>query len=260
MMKRFVQLLLICTCAALFLADAAHCIAVVVRGQDQFVLTDEQFQQWVFNGNRQTIDEDSELSLSVDAVDRTCHLNDAQKEKLRLAASGDFARFKLQIDELRKQYVGKSYDQNDIGDIYGKIQPLTARYQAGLLGESSLFAKVLHRTLTPEQRKEFEAGQRERLKARHAAKVRLFVAIFEQSCPLKATQRDSLVELLLKETRPAKRSSEYDWYVVIIQAGKIPDEKLKSILDARQMEILKKSTRQAQGMELQLKRSGVLPD
>src|SRR5438034_7694 len=79
-----------------------------------------------------------------------------------------------------------------------------------------------------------EAAEAERRKTRHQAKVRLFVAILEQSCPLKSSQRDALVDVLLKETRPALRSSEYDWYVVVVQAGKIPDDKLKPTLDKAQ--------------------------
>jgi hypothetical protein len=128
-----------------------------------------------------------------------------------------------------------------------------------MLGPTSLFAKVVHQVLTPEQKEEFEAAEAERRKTRHAAKVRLFVAILERSCPLKSSQRDAIVELLLKETRPALRSSEYDWYVVIVQAAKIPDKKLKPILDPAQMKYVKKITDQARGMEGTLKQMGVLP-
>ena len=125
-----------------------------------------------------------------------------------------------------------------------------------MLGPNSLFAKVVHRVLTPEQREEYEAAEAERRKTRHAAKVRLFVAILEQSCPLKSSQRDALVDLLLKETQPALRSSEYDWYVVIVQAAKIPDSKLKPILDKAQMTFVKKITGQARGMEAHAQTNG----
>jgi hypothetical protein len=128
-----------------------------------------------------------------------------------------------------------------------------------MLGPNSIFAKVVHRVLTPQQQEEYDAAEAERRKARHAAKVRLFVAIFEQSCPLKAKQRDAMVDLVLKDTRPALRSSEYDWYVVITQAARIPDSKLKPILDQAQMAYFKKITAQARGMEGWLRQQGVLP-
>jgi hypothetical protein len=237
----------------------ALCLACSAQAQNKFVMDDNQFNQWLYQGNGQTADEESEITLMVEAIDRSCHLNDEQKNKLRLAGHGDYARFNQKVDDLRNECVGKSYDQNAMNELYQKFEPLTTQYQAGLLGSTSLFAKVAHRALTSEQREEYDAAEAERRKTRHAAKVRLFVAILEQSCPLKASQRDALVDLLLKETRPALRSSEYDWYVVIVQAARIPDDKLKSNLDQAQLIYFKKITQQARGMEAQLKQAGVLP-
>jgi hypothetical protein len=182
-----------------------------------------------------------------------------QKEKLRLGGQGDYARFEQKVNDLRSECIGKSYDQNEMQELYQKFQPLTIQHQAGMLGPTSLFAKVVHQVLTPEQKEEYEAAEAERRKTRHAAKVRLFVAVLERSCPLKSSQRDAMVELLLNETRPALRSSEYDWYVVIVQGAKIPDSKLNSILDPAQMKYIKKITGQARGMDGMLKQMGVLP-
>src|SRR3954452_12381859 len=231
-----------------FFLAALVCCAVAVGSRQangqrgQFKMDDNQFNQWVFNNNgggaaRGAVDDDSELVLKVEAVDRACHLTPEQKEKLKLAASGDFARFKHEVDQLRAQMVGKSYEQNEINELYQKIQPLNARYQAGLLGNTSLFAKVLHNLLDAEQREKYESAELERLRARHDAKVRLFVAMFEQNCPLTSKQRDFLVELLLTDTKPAKRQSQYDWYVVIVQIAKIPDKKLEPILDKSQLKV-----------------------
>lgn len=227
--------------------------------QNKFVMDENNFNAWLYQGTRQAPDEESEITLMVEAIDRSCHLNDEQKEKLRLGGHGDFARFEQKVSDLRSECIGKSFDQNEIQELYQKFQPLTAQYQSGMLGPTSLFAKVVHQVLTPEQKEEFEAAEAERRKTRHAAKVRLFVAILERSCPLKSSQRDAMVDLLLKETRPALRSSEYDWYVVIVQAAKIPDSKLKPILDPAQMKYIKKITGQARGMEPTLKQMGVLP-
>jgi hypothetical protein len=227
--------------------------------QNKFVMEENQFNSWLYQGSGQRPDEDSEITLMVDSIDRTCHLNAEQKEKLRLAGHGDFARFEQKVNDLRSECLGKSFDQNQINELFQKFQPLQAQCQAGMLGPASIFAKVVHRVLTPEQQEEYDAAEAERRKTRHAAKVRLFVAILEQSCPLKASQRDAMVELLLKETRPALRSSEYDWYVVVVQAAYIPDSKLKPILDQAQMAYVKKITVQARGMEAWLRQQGVLP-
>ncbi|HVT28970.1 MAG TPA: hypothetical protein VHE81_13225 [Lacipirellulaceae bacterium] len=247
-------------CAAVSLVPPARAQFAVIRGQNRFMMSDQQFNQWVFRSNGQGVDEDSEVTLMIDGVDRACHLTGEQKEKLRLAALGDFSRFKQEVDELRDEYVGKPYDQNDINKIWQKIQPFASRYQAGLLGDSSLFSKVVHQILTPAQQAEYEAAEAHRRQAAHAAKVRLFVALLERNCPLTSHQRNALVNLLIKETKPAKRHSEYDWYVVVVQTAKIPDEELKPILDPAQMRFFNKVSQQGRGMEMWLKRMDVLPD
>jgi hypothetical protein len=240
------------TFCAVFLAG------MPVRAQ-KFVMDDNQFNQWLYQGNGQAADRDSEITLMVDSMDRACHLSPEQKDKLRLAGLGDYARFEQKVNDLRAECVGKSYDQNQMNDLYQKFQPLLQQYQAGMLGANSIFSKVVHRTLTPEQQEEYDAAEVERRKTRHAAKVRLFVALLEQSCPLKASQREALVDLLLKDTRPALRSSEYDWYVVIVQAAKISDSKLKPVLDKPQLAYFKKITNNGRGMEGMLRQQGILP-
>jgi len=225
----------------------------------QFIMDDNQFNGWLYQGSGQAPNEESEVTLMVEAIDRSCHLTAEQKDKLRLAGHGDYARFEQKVNDLRSECVGKTYDQNEMQALYQKFQPLTQQYQTGMLGSTSLFAKVVHRVLTPEQTEEYEAAEAERRKTRHAAKVRLFVAILDQSCPMKASQRDAMVNLLLKETQPALRSSQYDWYVVMVQAARIPDSKLKPILDQAQMTYFKKITVQVRGMEAMLKQMGVLP-
>jgi Spy/CpxP family protein refolding chaperone len=240
-------------------ALCAICLGTTSACAQKFTMDDNQFNQWLYQGNGQAADRDSEIVLMVDSMDRACHLSSEQKDKLRLAGLGDYSRFEQKVNDLRAEVVGKSYDQNKINDIYQKFQPLTRQYQAGMLGPDSIFSKVVHRTLTPEQREEYEAAEADRRKARHAAKVRLFVALLEQSCPLKASQRDALVDLLLKDTQPALRNSEYDWYVVIVQAARLPESKLKPILDRPQLTYFKKITANGRGMEGMLRQQGILP-
>jgi hypothetical protein len=244
---------------ALALLLTSCCFVCPLGAQNRWVMDENQFNQWVFQESGKGVDEDSEITLMVEAIDRACHLSPVQKEKIQLGARGDYARFKEEVDDLRAEFVGKTYDQNDMNTVWQKISPVQQKYQAGLLGDKSLFSKVLQTTLSPEQREEYEAAQAERRKAKHAAKVRLFVAMLDQSCPMKATQRDAMVDLLLKETKPALRKSEYDWYVVVVQVAKLPDSKLTSILDAAQLKYVKKITVRGQGMEAHLKRVGVLP-
>jgi hypothetical protein len=245
--------------AAPLVAWALTLPAGPAHAQNKFVMDENQFTGWLYQGSAQNPDEESEVTLMVDSIDRTAHLTAEQKEKLRLAGHGDYARFEQKVNDLRNECIGKTYDQNETQELYQKFQLLRNELQAGMLGSTSLFAKVVHRVLTPEQQEEYEAADAERRKASHAAKVRLFVAILEQSCPMKASQRDAFVELLLKETQPALRPSEYDWFVVIVQAAKIPDSKLAPILDPKQLAYIKKLTGARVGMEPMLRNMGVLP-
>jgi hypothetical protein len=228
-------------------ASAVFCCAPLVVAQD-FELNDQTFNQWLFQASQGEFDPDSELTLHLEAVDRICGLTDEQKEKLRLAGRGDYARFGRQVDKLREEYVGKTYGQNEIGEIYQKIQPLGQIYQAGLLGDSSLFAKVLANTLTLEQAAKFDRIEAERQRARYAAKVKLFIVAVERTCPLTDKQRHELVELLMAETKPPKRFGQYDWYVIMYEASKVPDEKFEALLDEAQVKQFKLTLRQGQGM------------
>ena len=91
------------------LADPAH-------AQNKFVMDDNQFNGWLFQGTGQVPDEESEVTLMVEAIDRSCHLTAEQKDKLRLAGHGDYARFDQKVNDLRSECVGKTYDQNEIQD------------------------------------------------------------------------------------------------------------------------------------------------
>lgn len=246
-------------CAAIALTCALLAAPQPATAQN-FEMTNEQFDAWVYNGMGQRVDDDSQVALKIAALDRTCHLTDSQKQKLQLAAQGDFARFKRELEELRTELVGKSYDQQAMNTLWQKIQPFQQRYQAGLLGEKSFYSKVSHTLLTAEQREQQQAAEQERLKAHHRARVKLFVAMLEQQCPLTAKQRDAFLDVLLKETKPAKKASQYDSYVVMAQIPRISDDKLKPILDERQLKMLKKSIDQMRGMENHLRQIGVLPD
>jgi hypothetical protein len=228
--------------------------------QGDFELNEQTFNQWLYSASQGNYDPNSELALHIEAVDRVCGLNESQKEKLRLAGHGDYARFGRQVDDLKSKYVGKTFGQNEIGEIYQKIQPLSQVYQAGLLGDDSLFAKVLAKTLTLEQASKFQEIDSARREARYVAKVKLFVVVLERTCPLTAKQRNALVELIVEETRPPKRFGQFDWYVVMYQANKIPDAKFDEIVDEAQMRQLKVTLRQGAGMEHFLRQQKILDE
>jgi hypothetical protein len=238
----------------------AVCCCGSGSAQDTFELNDQTFNQWLFNTSQGTFDQTSELTLNLEAVDRICGLNEEQKQKLSIAAHGDYARFSRQVDALKEKYVGKSYDQNQVGEIYQKIQPLAQVYQAGLLGDESLFAKTLGRTLTSEQSEKYQQADEDRRRTRYTTKVGLFVLTVERTCPLTEKQRKALIDMLVAETEPPKRFGQYDWYVIMYKASKVPDAKYEAIVDEAQLRQIKVVLRQGQGMGHFLKQQKLIDE
>ncbi len=119
-------------------------------------------------------------------------------------------------------------------------------------------AKVLQRTLDPEQTAQLEQQETARRKFRYEAKVGLVVAALESGIPLRDEQRQKLLKVLLEETRPPRQFGQYDYYVVLYQAAKLDEGKLKPIFDDDQWRALTQLFAQIQGIEAHLKRTGVL--
>jgi len=88
----------------------------------------------------------------------------------------------------------------------------------------------------------------------------LFVVTLDRSCALTDRQRTALVELLMAETKPPKTFSQYDWYLILYQASKVPDEKYDAIVDEAQMQQLKRSLQQGVGMEHFLRQQKILDE
>jgi hypothetical protein len=118
----------------------------------------------------------------------------------------------------------------------------------------------LPHTLTEEQFARHSAITRERRAFRHRANIELAVTILEQTTPLRDAQRQELLTLLTKQTKPPRKSGQNDYYVVMVQLGRLPQEKLKALFDAAQWRIVNQQLAQFKGLEAFLKQSGQLPD
>jgi hypothetical protein len=232
--------------------------AAAARAQD-FVLTEEQFNAWLTNGQDSALERiEAQMSVQIRGITQTCHLTPLQVEKLELAARGDIERFQARVAEVHDRLVGKSYNQNEINTVWQEIQPLQQELPL-VLGPGSLFSRVLHSTLREGQRADFERAKAERDQFRYAAKVRLFVAALDQASPLTDEQRERMVEFLLESTRRPQRFGEYDWYYVLVQASHAPAERLEEILNEAQLLALRQAFQQAQPYAQMLEREGIVP-
>jgi hypothetical protein len=236
--------------------------AVVV--QPTFLLSAVQFDRLVFaqGGNSgQAIKQlESRLSLKIESMDHISKLTDAQKRKLHLAGMSDIKRFSDVYESLKQKLVNTQYPQNDVSKLFNELQPLQQQWRAGLLGPESLFSKVLRRTLDPQQSEEDERAEQERIKFQYRAKVQLAIGAIENSMPLTAAQRKDFEKLLLEETRPPKSFGQYDTHVVLIQASKLPEKKLRAIFDEPQMRALQQTFQQYVQVEQALRQQGLLND
>ena len=230
----------------------------------QPVWSEEQIDQWLFqqdgnaSGARRRLD--STLTLQVEDIERACRLTKTQKKKLQLAGRGDIKRFFDRYETVKQKAQFMKRDQQDLQEILRVIRPLQMTLQAGLFNDDSLLVKSLPNTLSDEQLAPYDAMARERRAFRHRANIELAVTTLEQSMPLRDAQRQGFIALLTNETKPPRKSGQYDYYVIMFQFGRLPEEKRKPLFDNMQWKVLNRQLDQFRGMELSLKQSGLLAD
>jgi hypothetical protein len=232
--------------------------------QPVFVMADENFEQWIFRefqnaaGARGRLD--ALLTLNIETVAQSCGLTEPQRQKLWLAGRGDIKRFFDRVDELRRKFQLVKTDQNRIQELFREVQPFHATFSAGPFGESSIFFKALKNTLTSEQTALYDEAARERRQFLYRARVEELVVKIDEALTLRTAQRRQLEKALLEETRPPAQFGVYDDYVMLWQASKIPEDKLKPVFDDRQWRVLTRHFEKARGLEPLLKSNGLLPD
>jgi hypothetical protein len=234
----------------------------LAQNQNQFEMTDQQFNSWITNdGTSPQQFFQTQLEGRLARLDLTCDLTASQREKLQLAGRGDWIRFEGQMAPLRDELVGKLFDQNNLSDVHQRVQPLAQRLRKGILDEGSLFSKVMTTTLDDEQRLAYESAVAEQIRYQYRAKVKLFVATLEKSAPMLDQQRRDLLALLLKTTRPPKRwGRQYDWYYVLWQASQVPRDNINLILDGPQLQCFEQAVRQGAQYGVMLEREGMVPE
>jgi hypothetical protein len=225
---------------------------------------DEQFDQWVFQQDRNVSTGrqrlNSLLTLQIDSIDRTCQLTDAQKKKLQLAGRGDIKRFFDRYETVKRKFQLVNGDQQKLQELWQDIGPLQMTLQAGLFHADSLLYKSLPHTLTSEQFARYDAVARERREFRHRANIELAVTTLEQRVPLRDAQRRELITLLLNQTKPPRRSGSYDYYLIMYQLGRLPEEKVQSLFDDTQWKVVNRHLAQFKGYEQLLRQAGQWPD
>ena len=119
-----------------------------------------------------------------------------------------------------------------------EAQPLRKEREAILAGEGFFFNQALRHMLTEEQHGRFRKDVDDRRVFRHRASVRWTVVMLARSLGLTDDQRRRLEAVLLEETRPPRSSASFDYQIVMYQASRIPEAKIRPIFDDLQWRIL----------------------
>jgi hypothetical protein len=232
--------------------------------QQQFVVADENFDQWVFGGrgNASVIRKrfDSQLILQVDEIERMCGISEVQKKKLHLAGRGDIKRLFDQVEELRKKFQLVKNDQNKFNEFWQDVQPFQVVFSQGAFGPGSFFEKTLKNTLSSEQSSSYQAADRERRMFQYRSTVEAVIGMLDQVVSFRAEQRHKFIELLVERKRLPRAFGQYNYYLVLYQSSQLPEEKLKAFLDEPQLKALRKVFNQMRGYEPFLKSNGYLPE
>ncbi len=230
--------------------------------EQQFMVADENFDQWVFGGRGASTSHqkrfESMLTVQIEGVERNCKLTEDQRAKLRLAGRAYIKRFFERVALLRKKFDLVKNDQNKFNEFWQDVQPIQAIVNRGTFGEGSYFKKTLKNLLTSEQVAQFETADRERRIFNYRSKVETVVCSLDEVLSLRAEQRQKLIELLTSPSQVPKAFGQesYGQYAVLYQASLIPDDKIKLILDKPQVATIQRILAQARGYGQFLKAGG----
>jgi hypothetical protein len=227
----------------------------------QLHFAEANFDQWMFQplGNARQAQQkiETQVKLQLAELDRVGKLSEAQRQKLELAARGDVQRFLEEVEVLRRKFNGLKGDQNAANQMWQEIQPLQARHNRGLTGPGSLLVKVIPKTLTPEQARQYDVVAGERRRYRYQAGIAVALHTLEGGVALKHAQREAIRKLLL-DMPPPQAFGQYDHYLVMYRLASVPQDKLQPLLDARQWTALKRQLDQQRGMREFLIQQGLL--
>jgi hypothetical protein len=180
------------------------------------------------------------LAVHLHCADRACKLSDAQREKLRLAGTGDLKQFFATVDQAREKFRAAGQDQQKISECYELAEELQTKLKIGVFDESSLYQKVLCQTLDKDQSLRYEQQERERRQFLYEAKIEMTLSSLENRIALRAGQRQRLLRIVLDETKPPQNFGDDRSDLVLFQMAQLNDKKLQAILDDDQWKSLKK--------------------
>jgi hypothetical protein len=225
-------------------------------------LRQQTFDRYVF-GVQQTESDarlqfETELAKRVDYLRRAGGLTDVQKKKLLAAGQGDLKRYFDRVAEARRGVEAIEDQRALVLETARVSRPLAVERKALLAVEGPIFTKALPRALTESQRAALENDARDRRVFRHRAAVRWTAVLLTRSLGLVDDQRRRLESLLLDETHPPIKFDSFDYWIVMYEASRIPEARIRPIFDDVQWWVVTQELNAARQWERHLERGGFL--
>ena len=217
------------------------------------------FESWALQGrNEQYYRErvESQAQLEIENLKSVVPISELQEKKLKLALEGDLARFFRMVDEARFKTRNMQPVNEQVGEISRIISPIQQIVQKGILDETSLFHGVLDNMLTPEQSELWDKELARRQRLINKAIVQVQICALEKTMPLLSKQREALTNVVLERLEGKKVINQYRVYLVDYAMYTLPESKLKTFLDEKQVKFYSQKRSQVEGWKSMLEGQG----
>jgi hypothetical protein len=227
-----------------------------------------QYDRWISFQFRPRVGTRDQLEMRLAGqlreLEEECHLTTAQVKKLKVAGRGDIKRFMDRVNHIAKTMEDPRSSIDDLRAARLDMVDLDTRAGQRLFGDDSLLGKTLASTLDPDQAAARERAFLERNVVRHRRAVNAAIQTLQSNLGMTDAQCTRLAELLLSETRPPRRfGNAPDVALVLFQASRVPEARIRPIFDDGQWRIMGRwmrvYARVASGKET-LKRNGFVFD
>ncbi len=221
--------------------------------QDQrFQMDESDFDRNVLQADEATAKRKCKSSLQVrlSFIELSGKLSPAERRKLELAGLGDVERFFAQYKCKKAGMKFGSLTQDEWQKMWQEVQPLQARFQAGIYADDSLLEKTVSLTLDEQQLKRYEEIRREHDKKLFDKYMLATLAIIERKSPMTRAQRTRFLTLVDKHAEPPKYygQSTYPIYAVLFQISKVPEKELKAIFSDAEWQVINQYVQQGRQM------------
>jgi hypothetical protein len=168
------------------------------------------------------------LASRLDELQVTCQLTEGQRNKLQLAGRGDIKRFTDQLDFALKKHMNAG--AGEIGELRREMRELE-RIQERLFDAGSFFSKTVLTTLSRRQLAQNDKCLRDSNFVRYREAVTIAIRQLGRIVNMNNKQCEELSRLILTETQPPRRFGQSDYAFVMFQASRLPETKLREIVD-----------------------------